>query len=754
MKVALAAVHRKTIALLVLAGLVAPVSASAANGTPEVVSVSVSGNAHVPTSRILAAVRTHAGAAFDERTVREDLQRIFDLGYFADQVPPLIRRRPGGLSITFRVIENPIVSKIVFEGDAHVPADTLLALMDTAPGQVLNTNTFHADVLKINAYYDKVGYSGQLASHVTNIKVELKTGILDIAIREGLAVRNVVVKGDTVLPADDFRAVLSAKPGQLYGEAQHEADLNAVKAVYAKHDLDLGDFQVAIDPATVDQAAGTGDVVYTISAARVGVVQITGNAKTKDNVIRRQLRLHPGDVITTSGLKRDYERLNNLGFFSKVDLSTKPGPDPQRPQFLAIDWSVAETRTGTAQLGAGYSGGATGTGLTGTVSYSESDINGTGNGASVRFERGSRVSDESISVTIPYLGDTPQRQKYSLSGTLFNQDQTNFYQVYQGTAQSAIAPTPIISVPGSGATAGSNAGAGTIPVVLTPNSSAVAGIVSTYKTKSTGGSLNVGRRLSDNVTASLGGTIERLSTNVTVPAPYFINGTTPGSIGGVTNSFGGYSGNTLGIAASSIADTINGQSYNLHSVSLAFADDSRDDVFNPRRGVKASLSEEFSSHSLGSSFNYTLTTVDAAQFFPILKNATLGVHGQIGATTGAVPPNKLFVFSDQQLRGYSDVFYGTQALLFQGELRVPVTKDKRFGVAAFTDYGALKIRGAAPILNNFGNTLVNYDRSIYHADVGLGLRVDLPQLGFRSIRLDLAKGKLGTHTSFGIGQSF
>jgi outer membrane protein assembly factor BamA len=143
-----------------------------------------------------------------------------------------------------------------------------------------------------------------------------------------------------------------------------------------------------------------------------------------------------------------------------------------------------------------------------------------------------------------------------------------------------------------------------------------------------------------------------------------------------------------------------------------------------------------------------------ARFFPVFKASTLGFHALAGDTTGAVPPSKLFVFSDQQLRGYSEVFYGTQAVLLQAELRVPVTPDRKFSIATFFDDGMLRIRGAAPILDQFGNVVADYNNWLYHTDAGVGIRFDLPQLGFRSIRLDFARGRGGTHTSFGIGQSF
>ncbi len=728
-----------------------PRRAPAANA-PLVVSVDVSGNAHVPTATILAVVQTKPGQPFDEQTVRDDLQRIFDLGFFGDQVPPLIRQRPGGIAITFRVVENPVVERIVFGGNDHVPADTLLALMDTSVGQVLNTNTFHEDVLKINSYYDKIGYGGQVPTHVANLDIS-KAGVLTISVREGLTVRHIVITGDPILSPIMIQKSLSLKEGQPYSEDARDKDYEILKKLYDKYDLSLGDFEGGIDPTTVDLAKGTADVKYSIYVAVVGAVQITGNTTTKDVVVRRQLRLKPGMIITQGLVRRDYERLNNLGFFEKVDIQQKPGPDPKKPYALTLDWNVKEQRTGTAQVGAGYSGGPTGQGLTGTLSYSQNNINGTGNGASIRLERGSRVSDGSISYTVPYLGNTRTSQLYSLGASIFTSSQTNYYSVYQSSGATALGSNPVVTTPGttsSGTTAVAGQG-----VVLTPNSNIISNIAALYSNRSNGISLNLGRRLTDTLTATAGISVQRLATDVVLPAGYFLADQNTQILNTQTNNvLSSTNGTTLGINAPSIAETANGAGYNLHSVTIGLQNDTRDDISDPRRGALAAVSEELSGKVIGSQFHYTITTLDVAKFFPVLKSATLGVHALFGNSTGAIPPNKLFVLTDQQLRGYSQVFYGTEEVLLQTELRVPVTPDHKFGLAFFYDYGGQRIRGAVPILDAFGNTVVNYDSFLYRSDAGVGLRFNVPQLGFKNIRLDFARGKSGAHTSFGIGQSF
>ena len=730
----------------------APPPAVPQNG-PAVVSVSVTGNTHVPTDRILAVLKTKVGTPFDPAVVQEDLRAIGDLGYFADQAPPVIKQRPDGVSVTFRVIENPVVTSIRFTGNKTVTSDTLLALMDTTTGQVFNLRTYQQDVLKINSYYDKVGFGGQVPSHVTDVSIDA-AGVLSLTVEEGLTVRHIVVvpfpDADPVLPPRLITQALVTKEGSAYSEDQRDKDVDKLKDLYKKYDLTIGDFEAGIDPASVDTKAGTADVRYAISVARVGAVEITGNAKTHDDVIRRELREKPGNLITDSGVRNDYNRLNNLGFFEKVDVTSNPGPDPKRPAYLTLKWTVKEQRTGTAQVGAGYSGGLTGTGLTGNVSYSENNINGTGNGASIRLERGTRVGDAQLSFTVPYLGHTEQSNKYSLGVTVFTQSQTNYYPVYLNTP----APAP-------GITASPIPNGQPIPVSIVPanatNYQLISGVASTYQSASTGLSATIGRRFSDYTRVSLGANIQQVSASASVPGPYFFpvsQALNPLAIA-TSSPFSGGSNSAssaIGITAPSLAQIDSTRPYALHSLVLGLGADTRDDIQNPRYGWNASISEEYSSTAIGSAFNYTQYVFDVARFFPFIKGSTIGVHAQYGGSTGAIPTNKLFTFSDQQLRGYSDPFYGTNKQLYQAELRYPLTKDRKFSVVLFGDSGATEIRGGQQI--NSDNSVTNLGTFVFHDDAGVGIRFDVPQLGLRTLRLDYAKGSQGAHVSFGIGQSF
>lgn len=738
-------------ALLALAVIVTFVTPSVALSapSPKIVSVDITGNLHVPTATITSILSARPGEPYDPRLVQDDLQRINALGFFADVATPLVRARPGGVAITYRVIENPVITKIAFDGNKKVPSDTLLALMDLSVGQVFNTNTFRQDVLKINNYYERIGYGGQVPTHVKDLNLDPQTGALTLKIQEGLTVRNIIIGGDPLLPPPAILPQLSVKPGVEFSDELRDKDAQALKKFYEdKLHIELGNFVGGIDPSSIDLKNGTADVKYDIYVARIAAVQITGNTRTKDQVVRRELRVRPGMVLSTDAVKRDYERLNATGYFSKIEPDFKEGPDPRKPQDVTLVWHVTEQRTASASVGFGYSGGLTGQGLYGTLGYQDSNLHGTGNSASVQFQRGARTYVSQIQVSVPYVGNTPKSQKYSLSGSIFSNGSTYYYPVYS-VIQTGIPTVPIV-----GATPAP------VPVTLYPNtnSSLIGGVVATSVSSSTGVSGQVGRRLSDYTQAFVGIGGQRIKYQTTVPSPYFFQGAQPNIIIGPTPnplSGGNLNSGSFGINATSIANVNTGQPYTLNTVSVGGRTITLDDPYNPRHGSNASLNALFSSTAIGSSFRFTETTLDLSRFFPILKDSTIALHGAGYFSTGVIPPSSLFTFSDQQVRGYDRVFYGTDAFLGQAEFRRPLTADRKLTAALFIDELDFRIRGAQPLLDPYTNRIIGYPGNwSLRGDYGFGLRFDVPQLGLRTVRIDFARGANGSHTSFGIGQSF
>ena len=133
--------------------------------------------------------------------------------------------------------------------------------MDLSVGQVFNTNTFRQDVLKINNYYERIGYGGQVPTHVKDINLDPQTGALTLTIQEGLVVKRIIIGGDPLLPPPLILPQLTLKIGSVYSDAVRDADYKALQKFYEdKLHLEVGNFEGGIVPSSINLQAGTADV--------------------------------------------------------------------------------------------------------------------------------------------------------------------------------------------------------------------------------------------------------------------------------------------------------------------------------------------------------------------------------------------------------------------------------------------------------------------------------------------------------------
>ena len=731
--------------VVAIAAVAANPAQTPAATAPIVTAINVRGNAHVPADRIAAVVRSQVGAPLDTKEVANDQNAILGLGFFTD-VKTDIRSTPGGVSVNFIVIENPVVSKIDFTGNQHVTADILGALMDTTDGSVLNTNTLRDDVQKINSYYDKLGYTG--TRHVQNIRID-RDGTLHLDIKEGVTVAKIDVTGNTIVPTPAILGAMKTRPGTTYSDQTFQDDVTAIDKLYK----DIG-YSAAVDGGADPNDPGVVDV--TICEYRIGAIEIQGNSKTKDYVIRRLLRLRPGDLISDSRLRYDYEQINNTQYFKSVDASFKPFGT--KCGYITVVWTVVEQRTGSANFGVSYSGGGIyGQGLAANISFSENNLNGTGNGASVGFQRGQYISDVNFGVTVPYIH---RFKPDSMSFSIFNNDTNNQpYPVYKEPGNNPFySITPVggsIPAPSLGTPAPSG------PCIA--GSTPCGGLSAGYSSRQAGAQVSFGHPIAYYTRISYGVTATRLFQGFTaIGFDQSLLDLRSALIS--PNNFGENVGGS---------PVTNGLS-NLRTVTFGIDRDNRDDVENPRLGGQSSLANEVSLHSFGSNYQYDKSDVDLTRFYPVREHSTLALHLNVGFSSGGatLPYNSLFSLSDQQLRGQKYVFYGDRELLGQAELRIPVTPDKKFAVAFFADTGdapyVTPIVGPSPSptptppagphspFHPAPQAAVTFVEAPFHlkTDFGIGIRVLTPLLPGQALRLDFATGQGGAHVSFGIGQSF
>jgi outer membrane protein insertion porin family len=371
-----------------------PTTSEPDQNTPRIVNIEVEGNTNVPTDEVLQVVSTRIGDPLLEPRLKRDAQAIFDLGYFTD-VRLDYRMAPGGLRLVFRVLENPMVNEVKISGTNVVGTDKLVSLMETKPGKILNTRYLRSDIEAVNQYYnEELGYL--LANHVEDLTFE--KGILSLKIKDGMKINQIVVEGVTVFPIEKVQSLVRLKPGDLFNRKTAEADGTAISKLYEDNDYILDTIRPSIDPEK-------GIVTFRVQEAVLQEIRVEGNSRTTTDTVIRNMRSKAGDVMQKKRIQKDLERLQNLGFFKKVEINPEPGTEPGKV-ILVLD--VEEQKSGLATIGLGYAGGGTGAlrpGVTGSVSLSDRNLWGEGKTYQIQVQAGGQVRSGGISYLDPAIND-------------------------------------------------------------------------------------------------------------------------------------------------------------------------------------------------------------------------------------------------------------------------------------------------------------------------------------------------------------
>lgn len=405
----------------------APATDEVTTGQEEarITAVTVEGNKSVPVNEILSQVNSKIGDPLSQRQVSRDVQAIYDLGYFTD-VKVETEAEPGGVKIIYRVFENPVVKSIQISGNSIVPTATLMGMMQTREGQILNTKTLYADVSVINRYYDnQLGYLLE-PTHITDLKLQ-PDGTLAMHVTEGMTVKGVVVEGSTVFPQSQIMPLVKEKPGDLFNQDVVKGDTARIAKLYEDNDYMLDTIRPGIDKET-------GIVHYHVLEATVERIRVEGNTKTHEDVVLRNIRTRPGEVLRKKKLQKDLERLNNLGFFESVKFEPEPGSAPGKVVLVA---KVKEAKTGLATLGLGYSGGGVGAlqaGITGSISFAEKNLGGRGQSASAQWQRGVNID----SLGLNYYDPAINARQDSFGFSVFSQTLNQLEQPVAGAALGTV----------------------------------------------------------------------------------------------------------------------------------------------------------------------------------------------------------------------------------------------------------------------------------------------------------------------------
>ncbi len=429
---------------------------------PVVKDVVLAGWSKINDKRLSKEVKTKGGDTLNEQQVAADAQALTALyqtkGFKDAQVSYKIdlNEESGRAIVTFNINEGvkQHVKAITFSGNSKIPSKELLsAKIEVVPGQkmavfktkkrnwlswlfgtgVVKDEEFQEDLQRLRKYYQSQGY---IDAEVKGVEFK-ETGPSEveivIAVFEGVQykVGTVQLTGYALYSEDRIRRRMQMREGGIYSPQGLEADIKAVRDLYGEQ----GYVDCRVIPerrAAIE--SGRMDLVYAISEGPQGFVErivIQGNNKTKDRVIRRELALAPGDVYNTIRADASKNRLQNLGYFSKVDISPQDTSIPSRKNMVV---TVEEQRTGSFSFGAGFSSIDS---ILGFVELNQGNFDlfnwpgfiGAGQKFRIRAQYGAKRQDYVISFVEPWF----LNQRLSLGVDAFYRQASYLSSVYDET---------------------------------------------------------------------------------------------------------------------------------------------------------------------------------------------------------------------------------------------------------------------------------------------------------------------------------
>ncbi|HVX96839.1 MAG TPA: outer membrane protein assembly factor BamA [Polyangia bacterium] len=338
---------------------------------PAIKKIYVAGNDEISLSKINEVLDIKKDQILDLAKLKKNVEKIKDLyvekGFYMAEVSyELKRNTPAEVDVWFRIRENAKVEvrRVNFVGNHAISDAELRDVIVTREGSLLSILTsagtyredaFQRDLLLIQAHYWDHGYvQVKVGSPLVELSPDKQSMYITISIDEGpqYTLGKVDVTGDLLESKEFFLSRVSVKPGEIFNRSKLSDDLQRLTDFYK----DKGYAYVNASPATpINEKARTVDVIFEIQKGDLvhfDRINIRGNTKTRDKVIRRELRIIEGEPYNQSLLDYSKKRVTALGFFEKVDISTKRGSSDDR---MDVNVEVSERPTGTFQIGAGFS---------------------------------------------------------------------------------------------------------------------------------------------------------------------------------------------------------------------------------------------------------------------------------------------------------------------------------------------------------------------------------------------------------------
>lgn len=395
---------------------------------PVVREILFEGNKAISMEKLRDALEFKANSILAAKDISKSIKKMKKLydddGYSQAEIEPVKdQTSPYELRLTFKIKEGSkiLIREIRFEGNNAFSSDKLKGLMETKQDWWLawltGAGIYKEDVLKndmllISEQYMNNGYINvKIAEPKVIMAPDNKALIVYVSILEGDQYRTgqINFRGDLLENREELAKKPKLKQGEIFNRGMLRQDVFSLTDLYA----DKGYAFANVNPLTqLNNDQKTIDITFDFEKGEkvyIDRINIAGNAKTRDKVIRREIRIAEGELYNATALKRSKQNIMNLGFFEEANIATVKGKGDNR---LNLNVDVKEKPTGTFSIGGGYSSLD---GLVGQGSVQQSNFFGLGLKANASASLGGKSSTYNIGLTDPYFLDS----KWSLGGDIY-----------------------------------------------------------------------------------------------------------------------------------------------------------------------------------------------------------------------------------------------------------------------------------------------------------------------------------------------
>ncbi len=386
---------------------------------PTIASITITGNKDLKTEQLTEALRSIGlaeGRVFDrsslERMKIELERQYFSQGKYGVRVDSRIDELDNNrVDVAIEIEEGDVarIARISVVGNRAYPGSELLTRFQLGPPRMFgffsdndqySRRMLSGDLESLRSHYLDNGYINfAIDSTQVSITPDKRDVHVTVNVTEGeqYTVSEIRLTGDLIVPEEELRALIALEPGDIFSRRLVQQSASAISDRLGLEGYAFSNVSPSPRPDAETREVALTFIVDPGRRIYVRRVNVAGNLKTEDEVVRREIRQMEGGWISTDKVSRSRVRLMRLGFFEEANVETPAVPGV--PDQVDVDFTVSERPSGTLMAGIGYSQSQ---GVLVNASISQDNIFGTGKRVSATVNNSSFQRIYSFSYTNPY----------------------------------------------------------------------------------------------------------------------------------------------------------------------------------------------------------------------------------------------------------------------------------------------------------------------------------------------------------------